>query len=446
VKSLLSHTGTLSALALATVLVACAERAPDLRTAPIDSELAIATFDSAWAIVHRTHFDPEFEVVDWIAVREELRPRAFEVQTHQELRMLLNEMIGRTGLSHFGVIEQDAVDALRTDGETGDAEPGISVRLVGDDLLVWKVRTGSPAALAGVAPGWRLVRVGERDLVEAVARSREHEEGERLELLVWSFAETLLRGAPGSEVELTLLDEDEGVHDLLLVRETGPGVLNQFGNLPPMRANTAHELVEYDGLRVGVISFNIWLVPVMAEFERALDLYRDADGLILDLRGNIGGLGAMAMGMAGHLIDEKVTLGVMRTRSTSLDFRVNPRITNAKGERVQPYAGPLAILQDPMSMSTSEIFAQGLQTLGRARVFGETSGGAALPSQLTRLPSGDVLQHAFADFVDPEGTRLEGRGVIPDVYVPLARADLLAGRDEPKAAALRWIAEQARSR
>ena len=148
------------------------------------------------------------------------------------------------------------------------------------------------------------------------------------------------------------------------------------------------------------------------------------------------------MGMAGHLMEEKASLGVMKTRTTKLEFRANPRLTNAKGERVKPFGGPVAILQDPMSMSTSEIFAQGLQTLGRARVFGEVSGGAALPSQLTRLPNQDVLQHAFADFVDPEGTRLEGRGVVPDELIPLSRGDLLAGRDEPQNAALRWIATQ----
>lgn len=428
--------------ALAAALTACAERAPDVRTTPIEPELAIATFDSAWSIVHRTHFDPEFEGVDWMAVREELRPRAEITASLEDLRALLQDMIGRIGLSHFALIEEDAVDALRTDGETGDAEPGLSVRLVGDDVLVWKVRTGSAGDLAGVRPGWKLLRVGERDLVEAVTRAREHEEGKHLEIMIWSFAESLLRGREGSQVELVLLDGSDTERELTLERETAPGVLNQFGNLPPMRATTTHELVEYEGLRIGVIHFNIWLVPVMADFERALDLYRDADGLIIDLRGNIGGVGAMAMGMAGHLLDEKATLGVMRTRTTSLDFRVNPRITNAAGERIQPFGGPLAILQDPMSMSTSEIFAQGLQTLGRARVFGETSGGAALPSHLTRLPSGDVLQHAFADFVDPEGTRLEGRGVVPDESVPLTRADLLAGRDAPRAAALQWIADR----
>ena len=55
------------------------------------------------------------------------------------------------------------------------------------------------------------------------------------------------------------------------------------------------------------------------------------------------------------------------------------------------------------------------------------------------LPTGDVLIHATADFVTGDGTRLEGRGVIPDEPVALSREDLLAGRDRTLEAALAWI-------
>lgn len=438
-----ARSALLLAVLAAATMTACAERAPTLETEPVAPELAVATFDSAWGIVHRTHFDAEFEGVDWNAVRDELRPRAEEAKTTAELRELLRDMLGRTGLSHFGLIERAAVDALRDDDSSvGDADVGLSVRLVGDDLLVWQVRAQSSAAQAGIEPGWKLTTVGEREVAKVLERVREYDEDGKLELLVWSWAESALRGAVGSDLHLEFLDGDDRTRAVDLVREEAPGVINQFSNLPPMRVNTSHEWVEFEGLRVGVIRFNIWLLPVMAEFDRAIDLYRDADGLIIDLRGNIGGVGAMVMGMAGHLLEEKASLGVMKTRTTRLEFRANPRLTNASGQRVKPFAGPVAILQDPMSMSTSEIFAQGLQTLGRARVFGEISGGAALPSQLTRLPNQDVLQHAFADFLDPAGTRLEGRGVIPDEIVPLTRTDLLAGNDEPQNAALRWIATQ----
>ena len=96
-----------------------------------------------------------------------------------------------------------------------------------------------------------------------------------------------------------------------------------------------------------------------------------------------------------------------------------------------------------MTGSASECFAGGMQALRRARVFGQTSMGQALPAFFDKLPNGDVLIHATGDFVTADGTRLEGRGVVPDEIVPLDRSDLLAGRDPTLDAALAWVDRQA---
>ena len=127
----------------------------------------------------------------------------------------------------------------------------------------------------------------------------------------------------------------------------------------------------------------------------------------------------MMMGISGHFVGERKTLGVMKTRENELRFVANPRLVSAAGERVEPFAGPVAILVDAMSGSASECFAGGMQSIGRARVFGQTSMGQALPALFDRMPNGDVLIHAYGDFVTADGTRLEGRGVIPDEVVPL---------------------------
>jgi len=58
---------------------------------------------------------------------------------------------------------------------------------------------------------------------------------------------------------------------------------------------------------------------------------------------------------------------------------------------------------------------------------------------MRKLASGDVLQHAIADYTLPDGRRLEGQGVIPDHLVPLDRSALLNGIDPPLQAALKWI-------
>ena len=143
----------------------------------------------------------------------------------------------------------------------------------------------------------------------------------------------------------------------------------------------------------------------------------------------------MAMGLAGWLIDrQNLQLGTMYMRGATLKFAINPR--------AGAYTGPLAILVDGMSASTSEIFAGGLQDLHRARIFGTRTAGAALPSIITRLPDGDGFQYAIANYISEGGRALEGNGVTPDVEVRLTRESLLEGRDAVVDAALEWIAQQ----
>jgi len=140
----------------------------------------------------------------------------------------------------------------------------------------------------------------------------------------------------------------------------------------------------------------------------------------------------MAMGMAGYLVNKPgLRLGTMYTRDTPLNFVINPRTPG--------FSGPVAVLLDGESASTSEIFAGGLKDLGRARVFGTRSAAAALPSVIERLPNGDGFQYAVANYISEGGKPLEGAGVQPDVEVKLTRQALLSGRDPVIDSALQWI-------
>jgi carboxyl-terminal processing protease len=121
----------------------------------------------------------------------------------------------------------------------------------------------------------------------------------------------------------------------------------------------------------------------------------------------------------------------MFLRASSLQFVVFPR--------PEPFRGPLGVLVDGCSASTSEIFAGGLQDLGRARIFGTRTAGAALPSLFERLPNGDGFQYAVGNYISAGGQPLEGHGVTPDEAVAPSRAALLAGHDPVLDAAVNWI-------
>jgi carboxyl-terminal processing protease len=401
---------------------------------------ALATFEAAWTIIRDSHFDPGMNGVDWQAVRTELAPRAERARDETELRAVITEMLGRLGLSHFALIPSGRDSGAGTAPRDLSGDPGFDVRLVGSGVVVTSVDPRGGGASAGVRPGWRLLTIDAFPVAELLARLPETMPDRLRQVEAWRLLETRLRGPQGSRISMMFEDGVSQTAAVSVERRAEEGQPATVGNLPTMYVRvTADERKTPRGGSVGVIAFNVWMPAVDGMVLNAIDRFRTADGIVLDLRGNPGGLAAMIMGISGHFLNERVALGTMKSREATLKFAANPRLVNAAGQRVEPYKGPLAILVDSMTGSASECFAGGMQSLGRARVFGQTSMGQALPAFFDKLPNGDILIHATGDFVTANGTRLEGRGVIPDEVVAVDRQALAAGRDSTLEAALRWI-------
>lgn len=445
-RTITTALGRLARLTRLPVLAAgvAAPVAASAQSTPLPTELALSTFDAAWEIVYETHFDTTFNGVDWPGLKAELRPRIEDGTSEEELRETVAEMLGRLGQSHFGLIPREVADTL--DPATGPAErgdPGLDVRLIGDEVVVSRVDEDGAAWRAGVRPGWVVVAVGTDSVGSIIRSARLTAEAGPIGpgFLVRNGVVGRLQGAPGTKQSLTLLDGEDSEREVEIELLPTSGLPVKLGNLPTIFAAFDSEGVSRGDVRTGWIWFNSWMVPLVRRIDVAVDEYRDLDGIVLDLRGNGGGVAAMVSGVAGHFLDEPLSLGIFKTRTTTLDIKANPRRVNPDGQRVEPYAGPLAILVDGQSASASEVFAGGLQSIGRARIFGRTTVGAVLPARMDRLPNGDVLYHAFAEFITAEGVTLEARGVVPDEEVPLTREDLLKGRDATLEAALKWIAD-----
>jgi carboxyl-terminal processing protease len=415
-----------------------------------DSLRALETFDEAWTRIRDTYYDPGFGGLDWDGVRVELRPRAEEAASAEELRDVIREMLDRLSESHFVLIPREAAGAVPGAAGGGSGTTGLEVRWIGGAALVTRVDEGGPAARAGIRPGIEIVRIEGHPVSEVVEEIRRSGAARSAGALppYWISAGLAgrLRGPAGSDLELTVADPSGTSFTAALGLVEERGELVRFGHLPPFRLRVEDRIAPLpDGRAAGVLHFSGWFpgaAPLVAD---AVDRFRELDGIVVDLRGNPGGVGGLAMGIGGHFLDERVELGTMRTRQATLRFVVNPQLVAPDGRRVEPFAGPVAILVDGLTGSTSEIFAAGMQSLGRARVFGEPTAGEALPSLVVELPNGDRLMHAIADFTTPDGTRLEGRGVRPDEIVAPDRASLLERGDPVLERALEWISRAPRT-
>lgn len=414
----------------------------------------VASLDSAWASISRTYYDTALVRGPWRNKYDSLRT-ALADASNDQVRAAIRSLIAVPGKSHFALIPAEAVPRRESSGpSSGDARTpgtiGIDVRIVDRELLVSKVDAGSAAARMGLRPGSAIVAIGALtvDTIRARLTRAFPNDARQARMLVAAVAKNQLGGDVGDTVKLTINPPRGARVTMAIPREAIPGRPTQFGNLPPTVVSVTRDSVQIGrgakAKQVPVLKWTMWLPVLMQQLDSAMFEARSAPGVILDLRGNPGGVVGMIGGLAGHFTDSATNLGVMRGRGSTMNLRSNPRVVNLSGARVPIITAPVAILLDEFSASTSEFFAAGLQGLGRARVFGSTSSGQALPALMLRLPNGDVLMHPIADHVDATGRRVEGAGIVPDVAAPLTKRDLINGRDAAMDAARAWIARSVR--
>jgi carboxyl-terminal processing protease len=403
-----------------------------------------AILDAAWRTVRDKHYDKTLGGLDWNAVRARYEPLALAAPSEAAFYRTLNQMIGELGQSHMsitgpGAEDEDDIEELTAPGESASAgpvvvgsgavgDPGLVVRVIEGRPTITRVRAGSAAERALLAPGFIVTHIAGRELKVTTDSARPMRPVEE-RFAIRRLAQRRLMGLAGTRVTVRYLDNSDKPGQVVLARDEPRAPPVHLGHLPPLYP----EVRARQQGDVGILSFNVFLLePVMQELKRAMNGFRTrgVHALVLDLRGNPGGQGAMAIPVAAQLVSEPTTLGSIQFREFSQTLVARPELG------VTPFTGPVAILTDEGTASASEILAAGLQEAHRAVVVGDSTLGAVLPSVIESLPGGAVMQYVVADFKTPKGVLLEGRGVQPDKRVLETRAGLRTGRDPVLDAAL----------
>lgn len=394
-----------------------------------------ATLEQVWRTVLTKHYDPTLNCLDWPAIRLEYGNRLPEAKDDEAAFALLEQMLGRLGQSHLEVVppRKQLVGEPRASVKSGDARVPLEARLVDGEVVVVDPALGGKRS--GIPGGAVLLAIDELELAPALADIQEqHEREVEAAFAVRRLVTSSLHCPTGARKTVRY----QALHakapkTKTLACQPYEAERVSLGNLKNVPAEIEHRMLPGGKAapKVGYLRFNIWMLPLAPKIEAALaELRRDGmEALVLDLRGNPGGVGAMVVPVGRQLLSEAADLGAMHMREGKQTFNV------AAGQ--DPFTGPLVILVDEGTASTSEIFAQALQDLGRATVLGAgPSQGAALPSVIEELPGGGMLQYVVADYQSPKGTVVEGKGVVPDTLVPETREDFAKGRDPVLEAAL----------
>ena len=255
---------------------------------------------------------------------------------------------------------------------------GINTAAEPPGLRVLNVVEGSPAADAGLMPGDLIVKVGATSLV---ARAEE-------------VGTELIRGPVGTPVELTFLrDGAEHVISLERARIAVPAA--------------SWEMRAYHHVRIGHLVLTGFSEGSGEELRTALRAALDAgaQALILDLRGNGGGLISEAIDVASAFIPQGEIMAA--------EERGRPRrVYDARGDAIAGHL-PMVVLVDHGTASSAEIVTAALQDHGRAEVVGSETYGKGVFQVTESLLNGGALDITVGKYFTPSGQNLGGGGARP---------------------------------
>jgi carboxyl-terminal processing protease len=299
-------------------------------------------------------------------------------------RTSVQAMIDSLGDPYTDYLDPDELEALRERNEGAYYGVGLQVAPRGRAVVITRVFDDSPAAEAGIRAGDRLVTVGGRQVA-----------GPELEAAI-----ARIRGPKDTTVTLGVArgDGPPRAYELRRERITVPPVTSRVETV--------------DGTKIGYVQ--------LAQFTRgAADAMRDAvealhekgvAAIVLDLRGDPGGLVNEAVGVAGvFLPDDSPVVVTQGLHSPRREFTTDG----------DPAAGdlPLIVLVNRGSASASEIVAGALRDADRGELVGERTFGKALVQSTRPLRDGGALKLTTARYLTPDGFDLAKRGLPPDVRV-----------------------------
>jgi carboxyl-terminal processing protease len=371
----------------------------------------LAIYDAFVAQIDKHYYDQSFSGFDWPKLRQEGRLKA--AAAPNDLSLYLNvffQVTQRFPSSHVFVSppstpHKDAKAAMAASlvrtptAVCTDRDRGMQLVQVrrgrGTGMVVGEVWPESPAALAGVTPGWILETSQETG---GPGRNRFKATFMQLSLGQMHAIEN------GGSEQIASKALERLRHPVEFEYRCGTSLAGPF---EARRLPTGALYIRFDEFQV----------PVLKQVEAALRVADDR-GVVLDLRSNFGGYAILGLNLL-----------LPPSKPVYVERRAQTRRVISTDHSTWRYDGPLVVLVGPASASSAEVTAAALKHERRAFIVGRRTNGSVLGSNTFLLPDGGMVQVPVVDVEMLDGRRLEGAGVAPDIEVFPTAADLRAGRD-----------------
>ena len=344
-------------------------------------------FLKSWRIIKTKYYDPTLNGQDWSKWNKRY---VDEIKTKDDAYVAINTMLASLNDPYSRFMNQREYAEQNTNIDARIVGIGVNIMSVDGKILIISVVEDTPSYYAGVKAGDIILKVDKKDV-----------SGKSI-----SDVASLIRGQMGTSVKLELLRDKNKISKTI-----------------------ARDEIKIKNIKASVVDKNIGYIQILSflssdmttEFIDALNKTQNCDGLILDLRGNTGGLMPNAVVIADMFLTQGHIVSVVDRDSQKSDIDAQSK----------PYAinKPVVILIDEGTASASEILSGALKDNQKAILVGQRTFGKGMIQRIFPLPNQTGMNLTIAKYLTPKGIDINKKGITPDYTVSYTEKDFINNKD-----------------
>lgn len=332
-------------------------------------------FDKTWKIIYRDYYEPTLNHQNWSKWKIHYQGK---IKTEDDAKVAIDTMIASLNEPYTRFMNKKDFDELTTSITSKIYGIGVNIYSNAGKIEIFNVLQSTPADFAGVKQG---------DIITAV-------DGKDTHGMNISEVANLVRGPENSVVELTLIRDNKKITKKIKRKEI---------KIKNVKSSVIDNHIGY----IQIVSFMGGTTPI--EFVEALENTKNTDSMIIDLRGNTGGLLDNAVFIANMFIPQGEIVEII--------YR-NGHKKSIKADSEQKVLDkPVIVLVNGASASASEILSGALKDYKKAKLVGKKTFGKGLVQKVVPLPNKTGVNITIARYLTPNGTDINKLGIKPDIEV-----------------------------